>query len=171
MFGMEINMSIQILPAKVEFAAQFRDCLDAVAKEGRFLMFTDAPPVSALEEDLRSFVENKAPHFFAFDGERLIGWCDLRLTKRASAKHRAELGMGLLKGYRRKGIGRALIQKVIEAATEYGLEKLELVVISDNEPAIRLYKSVGFNEEGRILKYRKLNGAYTDAINMGLFLR
>jgi ribosomal protein S18 acetylase RimI-like enzyme len=163
--------SVEILPAKAEFAAQFRECLDSVAKEKRFLMFVEAPPVSVLENDLKAFADSKASNFFAFDGTKLIGWCDMRLTSRESTKHRAEIGMGLLKEYRGKGIGRALIEKLIKSASEHSLEKLELVVIADNEAAIELYKSVGFKEEGRILNYRKLNGIYTDAINMGLFLR
>jgi RimJ/RimL family protein N-acetyltransferase len=163
-------MNIEILPAKAEFAAQFRECLDAVAKESRFLMFLEAPPLSVLKEDLKVFANTKAPNFFAFDGAKLIGWCDMRLTSRELAKHRAEIGMGLLKEYRGKGIGRALIEKLINAAPDHALEKLELIVIADNEPAIQLYKSVGFKEEGRIADYRKLNGVYTDAINMGLFL-
>jgi len=164
-------VKIEILPAKVEFAAQFHECLESVAKEGCFLMFVEAQPLSVLTEDLKGFKEANAPNFFAFDDSRLIGWCDLRLTRRESASHRAELGMGVKKEYRGKGVGRAMLEKLIKAAGDLSLEKLELVVIADNEPAIQLYKSVGFKEEGRVKNYRKLNGIYTDALNMGLFLR
>jgi ribosomal protein S18 acetylase RimI-like enzyme len=163
-------MNIEILPGRAEFAAQFRECLDSVAKEERFLLFVDAPPLSALADDLKNFTDTNSPNFFAFDDSKLIGWCDLRLTLSEPTKHRAEIGMGLMKEYRGKGIGRALLEKLISAAPDRGLEKLELVVLADNESAIQLYKSVGFKEEGRILNYRKLNGVYTDAINMGLLL-
>ncbi len=163
-------MSIQLFPAKAEHAEKFHRLLGEVANEGRFLMFTKAPPVEVLKENLVKLESAHSPNVFAFDGEKLIGWCDLQLTSRETAKHRAELGMGLLKEYRGKGIGRAMIENVIKEASSFGLEKIDLIVLADNESAIKLYKSIGFKEEGRILKYRKLDYDYTDAIHMGLFL-
>ncbi len=64
-------------------------------------------------------------------------------------RHRAEFGIGILREYWRLGIGRALTEACIECAKRAGYAQLELAVVSDNENAISLYKSVGFVEYGR----------------------
>lgn len=51
-----------------------------------------------------------------------------------------------------------------------GLVKVDLHVLMCNKPAIHLYKKVGFAEEGKIKKYRKLEGQYQDSLVMGLDL-
>ena len=46
------------------------------------------------------------------------------------------------------------------------LLRLELGVYTDNEPAIRLYKKVGFVVEGTLLKYTYRAGQYVDVVTM-----
>ena len=64
-------------------------------------------------------------------------------------KHRAELGISILKEYWGLGLGKALINACIKCAEDAGYEQLELNVVSENERAIALYKSFGFVEFGR----------------------
>ncbi len=64
-------------------------------------------------------------------------------------KHRAELGISILKEYWGLGLGKALIQACIQCAREAGYVQLELNVVAENERAISLYKSLGFEEFGR----------------------
>ena len=49
---------------------------------------------------------------------------------------------------RRSGLARELIRKAIERAREMNLEQLTLGVVSTNEPAKRLYESMGFKRMG-----------------------
>ncbi len=60
--------------------------------------------------------------------------------------------------------------RVLNHATNFGLEKVELNVYSENKAAISLYKKFGFEQEGFIRKYRKLEGRYFDNIVMAKFL-
>jgi putative acetyltransferase len=78
--------------------------------------------------------------------------------------------MGILPEFRGKGIGSKLLQKVIEHSVTFGLEKIELNVYTSNVSAIGLYKKFGFEQEGLIRKYRKLDGRYFDCLAMGKFL-
>lgn len=78
--------------------------------------------------------------------------------------------MGLLPEYRGKGIGSKLLEKVLDRGREFGLEKIELHVYTSNQAAIALYKKFGFEEEGLIKKYRKLDGKYFDCLAMAKFL-
>lgn len=82
-----------------------------------------------------------------------------------------DLGMLVSSDHRRRGIGRALIAACVEWARERGAHKITLEVWPNNEPAIRLYESAGFVEEGRLLKhYRRKNGEIWDSIVMGFIV-
>lgn len=52
----------------------------------------------------------------------------------------------VLSSYRRQGIGRALMRRVIEIGEERGCSRITLEVRKDNLPARQLYKSIGFGE-------------------------
>ena len=64
-------------------------------------------------------------------------------------KHRAELGIAILKEYWGLGIGKALMEACIECAKEAGYTQLELNAVAENERAVTLYKKMGFVEYGR----------------------
>ena len=64
-------------------------------------------------------------------------------------KHRAELGIAILKEYWGLGLGKALMEACIECAKEAGYTQLELNAVAENERAVSLYKKMGFVEYGR----------------------
>jgi len=51
-------------------------------------------------------------------------------------------------GARGSGLGRALVTAAIERARERGCRRLELDTAEENEPALRLYRSLGFRSGG-----------------------
>jgi ribosomal protein S18 acetylase RimI-like enzyme len=62
--------------------------------------------------------------------------------------------------YRGQGIAVKLLEKAEEMAKEKGLDKLSLVVETDNHHAIRVYKKFGFQEVEEVVlpeKYNKYN--------------
>lgn len=71
--------------------------------------------------------------------------------------------------YRRQGIGRFLLQAVIDEAKNHGLSRVTLEVRKSNEPAQRLYQSVGFTIEGVRRGYYSDDGE--DALAMALALK
>ena len=48
---------------------------------------------------------------------------------------------------RKRGIGRLLAKKLIDAMVQLNLSKLVLTVEPENHPAIRLYEDLGFKSE------------------------
>ncbi len=78
--------------------------------------------------------------------------------------------MGILPQYRSQGIGSTLLSKVVDHSRIFGLEKIELNVYTTNISAIALYRKYGFEEEGLVRKYRKLDGEYFDCLSMAKFL-
>ena len=69
--------------------------------------------------------------------------------RKYKVKHRAEMGISILKEYWGLGLGKALSEACIHCAKEAGYTQLELNVVAENEVAISLYKSLGFTEFGR----------------------
>ena len=69
--------------------------------------------------------------------------------KKFKLKHRAELGISILKEYWGLGLGKALINACFQCAKDACYKQLELNVVAENERAIALYKSFGFVEFGR----------------------
>jgi RimJ/RimL family protein N-acetyltransferase len=84
----------------------------------------------------------------------------------AQSHHVAELGLMVAESERRRGIGTALIDEAVKWARASGVTKLELHVFPHNEPAIALYRKLGFQEEGRRRRHYRIGGRYVDAILM-----
>lgn len=82
-------------------------------------------------------------------------------------RHAADLGMSVHDDYRRRGIGKALLDALIEAADRWlGICRLELTVFTDNEAAIGLYRQAGFVTEGILKSYALRDGALSDVFAM-----
>lgn len=58
--------------------------------------------------------------------------------------------LGVLPDYRGRGLARRLIEASLTAALREGLDLVSLFVWADNEPAVKLYRSMEFQEEGSV---------------------
>jgi RimJ/RimL family protein N-acetyltransferase len=68
--------------------------------------------------------------------------------------------------YRNKGVGTAMIQELIRLGkSKFGIEILHLEVY-DGNPAINLYKRLGFVEYGRHPRFLKSGDEYIDKVMM-----
>lgn len=81
-----------------------------------------------------------------------------------------ELGMGLVDGYRGRGLGSRLMDEIIAwTRAKPEAHKIALQVWPHNVAAIRLYERKGFVTEGHLHKhYRRANGELWDTLLMGL---
>jgi ribosomal protein S18 acetylase RimI-like enzyme len=87
---------------------------------------------------------------------------------RAVYAHSAILGMGLLPEFRRKGIGKELIQRALAAARTFGFHRVELTVRQNNANAIELYREVGFEIEGLQRDAIRIDGVYENVVLMAV---
>ena len=157
---------VVIRPIARQHIPGFRECLDAVSRERRYLAFLEARPLPAIRKFVLDNIRTGNPQFVALEDGRVVGWCDICRMDRPVYLHAGVLGMGILKEFRGRGIGRRLILAALERAREVGIERVELTVYVSNKRAIRLYKSVGFAREGVQRKGRKLDGVYEDVLMM-----
>ena len=60
-------------------------------------------------------------------------------------------GMGVIPSFRGRGIGRRIMEYLLERARRLGLRDIQLEVITRNKPAFQLYRSLGFEVRRRLL--------------------
>jgi len=169
--AMQDQAQIQLRSVLPSDAEALCAAINAVAAE-RWVLATVQFSLDEVRGFLGMSIEISMPHVLALDGEIVIGWCDIVPGKAANGfGHIGRLGMGVRREWRRRGIGRRLLEECLRQAAQAGLEKVELEVYTDNEPALLLYKEFGFAEEGLRRGARKLDGRYQDIELMALWLR
>jgi RimJ/RimL family protein N-acetyltransferase len=162
---------MRIEPLTADRIEAYHGCIDAVARERRWLASTEAPPLQETRPwATRFYLERGFPCFLALDAERVVGWADAHPLDRSIFAHVASIGMGVLSSHRGGGLGTRLLGAVIAAARAHGIERLELQVFADNAPAQALYHKHGFVVEGVKRRAKKLDGAYDDIVLMALLL-
>jgi putative acetyltransferase len=163
-------MTVIITPIKLAHAASFHACLDAVAREKRYLAMVEAPPLERIEGFVRDSVGADAAQFVALDGDHVVGWADIFPAWAHAVAHTGTLGMGLLPAWRGQGLGRALLLACIAKARANGITRITLQARADNAAAIRLYEAVGFRHEARLHNAMRFDGVYFDALQMSLWV-
>jgi ribosomal protein S18 acetylase RimI-like enzyme len=151
-------------------APAFRECVAAVMRERRWLAYTEPFPLAETLAFIEGNLAAGNPHVVAVDDERIVGWCDIRRETIPSYAHDSMLGMGVVESHRGRRLGERLIRAALEAARAAGFERVSLSVYASNERAQALYRKVGFVDEGRRVRGRKLDGEYDDVVMMACFL-
>ncbi len=159
---------VDIVPVAVDLAAGYRACLDVVAREKRYLAQIEALPLDRIEAFVRDSVATDAVQFMAVQGRQVVGWADVFPSWAHAVAHCGSLGMGVLPAFRGQGIGRRLLQACIDKARAKGITRIELEVRADNQPAIGLYRSMGFEQEAVKRRAMRFDGHYHDALLMSL---
>lgn len=96
--------------------------------------------------------EQGLPVLVAVDGEeRVLGWGSLsRYNHRPGYRFTAENSLYVGKAYQGRGVGRRLLEALIEAARELGMHSLVAAIDGQNEASLRLHRALGFELAGRL---------------------
>ena len=161
---------VTVREARLEDTDAIARVIAAVADEG---LIATEPPVdlAARAQAFRRMIEAEGPEalWVLEEDGRVIGNAGVNET---AAPGVLSLGMAILPEARGRGGGRALLEAIIQHARTSGAHKLELEVWPDNSPAIGLYTSAGFEEEGlRRDHYRRRDGSLRSALLMALPLK
>ncbi|KAH8303766.1 hypothetical protein KR018_001539, partial [Drosophila ironensis] len=107
--------------------------------------------------------------FFAKDGDRYVGVIVCKVEMSVEMVLEGYIAMLAVDvAYRKRGIGKTLAEKAIEAMSAKGANVIVLETELTNKPALALYESLSFIRERRLLRYY-LNGV--DAFRLKLILR
>jgi RimJ/RimL family protein N-acetyltransferase len=130
----------------------------------------EAPSV----EDERDWVlqaafAERAMIMLAEIGGEVIGLLDFWTGERPDNRHSGHFGMSVAKAWRGRGLGRRMLQTIIDEARGWpGFCRIELECVAWNTAAIGLYESLGFVVEGRMVKAINLRGQPEDMLVMAL---
>ncbi len=143
--------------------AGLRDCPEAFGSTfGR----ESAQPLTWFCDRLRA-----SQVFGAFRSTALLGVAGLAIREGEKERHKGLLwGMYVRPDIRNAGVGRQLVEAVIDCARDH-VEVIQLSVVKGNERARRLYAGLGFVEYGVEKNSLKQDGRYYDEILMALDLR
>lgn len=158
---------VGIATIREEDLASFRAAVGEVAAERRWLMTLEAFPEDATRAFVLGNLAKGFPSLVARHGDRVVGWCDIvPLSPFEGFRHNGRLGMGVVSGWRGKGIGGALLDAALAAAPAAGFTRVELEAYASNPAALALYRSRGFVTEGRKVGVRILDGHVDDLVCM-----
>jgi len=170
------NSNILIREARRPDAADVIDFLQKIAGESDFLTFGSAGELHLTIEKEEAIFEDYAKrenalYLVAEYGGQIAGTLNFAGGTKKRTAHTGEFGISVRKDYWSKGIGKALIARMIEWSEETKIiRKINLRVRSDNARAIHLYQSFGFEKEGVITRDFLIDGVFYDSIHMGLFI-
>jgi RimJ/RimL family protein N-acetyltransferase len=141
-------------------------------EEGRWILGTG--PWRSISDErryLRSIQRYPdAAVLVAEDAGHIVGRLSLSRDPHPASRHVADLGLMVAESHRRRGVGTALLDEAVTWARSAGVSKLELHVFPWNAPALRLYESFGFVQEGYRKRHYERGGELVDAILMAYFL-
>jgi len=107
----------------------------------------------------------------AFVGDTMAGVVGLTRETRLKNRHKGTLvAMYVAPEFNGRGIGKALVQTVVDEARQSGLELLILTVTAGNEQAMALYERGGFLSFGTEPDAIRVNGASFGKTHMYLQL-
>ena len=171
--SLKTGQTVKIRRADKEDAAAMIDYICQIVTETDFLTIGPGDFTISLGEEenfIASFIEAKNSIFLVaeIDG-RLVGAAHFDGGKHPRLRHTGEMGITVVKEYWGIGIGKALMDCVINWAKECGvIKKINLLVHQDNYKASNLYKKFGFQKEGIRTREFCIQGKLFDATLMGL---
>jgi L-amino acid N-acyltransferase len=91
------------------------------------------------------------PVVVAMQNGHVAGWASLSTFRPASGyRFTAEVSVYVAPEARGLGVARAMVERLEQAARGREIRSLIAVVDCDNEPSVRLFRGLGFEEAGRL---------------------
>jgi len=101
----------------------------------------------------------------ATEGDEVVGWAALSPTStRLCYAGVVEHSVYVAEGARGRGVGRALMEALIESAEAAGLWTIETGIFPENAASLALHERVGFRVVGRRERIGQLDGVWRDTI-------
>jgi len=99
------------------------------------------------------------------DGETILGWAALSpVSKRHVYRGVAEVTVYVSENAQGLGIGRALLEALIDESEKNGIWTLQASIFPENTASVQLHLRCGFREVGRRERIAVLNGVWRDTL-------
>jgi L-amino acid N-acyltransferase YncA len=123
-------------------------------------------------EERRNWLKEHTPDRHPFwvleiDGQ-IAGWLSLKpFLPRCAYRGTAELSVYVDERFRRRGIGRRLLQEAISRAPSLGVNAVVGLIFAHNQASLRLFEELGFLRWGLLPGIARLDGVERDLIVAG----
>ena len=131
---------------------------------------------ATLETELRTPAERREwmaargprhPVIVAESAGSVVGWGSLNVfNARPAYQHVADFSVYVERQWRGHGVGRRLLERLIEMARDIGYHKMVLSTFPTNASGVRLYQGLGFTEVGIYWEQGMLDGRWVDTLIM-----
>ena len=97
----------------------------------------------------------------------VVGWSSLNVfNPREAYRHVADLSVYVERGWRGRGVGRRLLEHLVEQARALGYHKMMLSTFPFNASGVALYERMGFTRAGFFREMGQLDGRWIDTLIM-----
>src|SRR4029077_14103461 len=109
--------------------------------------------------------ETAAEVLIPFDGARVLGWAALSaVSGRLVYAGVAEVSVYVATSARGRGVGKALLQALVQESEANGIWTLQAGIFPENTTSISLHQSCGFREVGVRRRIGQLCDAWRDVL-------
>jgi len=146
--------------------------LEVIVAERIYSAIDRAWTVEQERRYLESLSPREAVHVAVDPTRGVVGFQSLDLWSPllGSMAHAGQLGTFLLPGFRGQGLGRRLWNATESFARDAEYRKLVIQVRASNNSAQAFYRSLGFQECGRLSRQVEIDGVEDDEVLMELFV-
>ncbi|MGK7885041.1 MAG: N-acetyltransferase family protein [Crocosphaera sp.] len=127
-----------------------------------------------VESRLKWFQERDTNHYPIWvieNDNQVVGWVSLQhFYGRPAYKNTAEISLYIAEKCQGQGIGKKLLEYVIEESPKLELTNLLGFIFAHNQPSLNLFKKYNFQQWGYLPNVAKLDNIERDLIIMGLHL-
>lgn len=174
-FKLTNNKIINIRVPEENDAEEMIKYFNIIGGESDNLLFGEnefALDIEQEKEHIKSMnLDENSLILIALDGKEIISVAQISAYKRKRIAHNAVTSISVKKKYWRWGIGKTMINLIIDfAKSNSNIINISLSVNSNNIPAIELYKKVGFEVVGRHKRNFMLKDILIDQLLMDLYL-
>lgn len=146
--------------------------ISRIRKQPGVMKYTLSLPSDRIEST-EKFLDNIDSNSFIFVAEvndKVVGISGLHLSNPVRERHVGRIGISVDVDYHGKGIGRKLMNALLDVADNYlKLVRVELEVNTENVVAQKLYESLGFKVEGTRKYCAITGGEYKDDYYMARY--
>ena len=169
-FALRDGRTVLLRPGRMDDAESTMRNANRIGREQVYLMLEEVPNLKEEQRWLSGFDGERNVLFVAVADGEVVGAADCHAGPFPKDRHVGGIGIAIQDGWREAGLGRRMMERVLEWMRSRSFAKAELAVFATNHRACRLYESLGFVQEGVRRRHVRIRGEFVDEVLMGLWL-
>ena len=159
-------MEINIRKAETNDLERINEIYNYYVFESTCTYQTEPEPIESRKKWFNNHHE-KHPVIIAEIDNRILGWGAISQFKdRMAYENTGEISVYVDHEWLHRGLGQAILSRLIEKAGKSGLHTLMAVISADQTPSIKLHEKYGFDTVGRLKEVGNKFGAWLDVVYM-----